>query len=87
MTVRTRFAHITYRHAAYWRRTARHCTPGCMQSIVEASSRCAIEDTDRQRSTDEAIQVILDGLSWLGLDWHDEPVYQSRHQSRHIQSD
>lgn len=45
-----------------------------------------IEDTDRQRSTDEAIKVILDGLSWLGLDWHGEPVFQSQHQSRHIQA-
>ena len=30
-----------------------------------------IEDTDRERSTDEAVQVILDGMAWLGLD-HDE---------------
>ena len=31
-----------------------------------------IEDTDRARSTGEAIDAILDGLSWLGLDWDDE---------------
>ena len=33
-----------------------------------------IEDTDRERSTDEAIRVILDGMAWLGLD-HDEGPY------------
>jgi glutamyl-tRNA synthetase len=33
-----------------------------------------IEDTDRERSTDEAVQVILDGMKWLGLD-HDEDIY------------
>lgn len=33
-----------------------------------------IEDTDRERSTDEAVQVILDGMEWLGLS-HDEEIY------------
>jgi glutamyl-tRNA synthetase len=33
-----------------------------------------IEDTDRERSTDEAVQVILDGMAWLGLN-HDEEIY------------
>ena len=36
-----------------------------------------IEDTDRERSTPEATAVILDGLSWLGLDWDEGPFYQS----------
>src|SRR5438876_6591851 len=36
-----------------------------------------IEDTDRERSTPEAIQAILDGLKWVGLDWDEGPVYQS----------
>ena len=31
-----------------------------------------VEDTDRKRSTDEAVQVILDGLDWLGLDYDEE---------------
>ncbi len=35
-----------------------------------------IEDTDRARSTTQAIDAILDGLTWLGLDWDDEPVFQ-----------
>jgi len=36
-----------------------------------------IEDTDRERSTPEAIQAILDGLKWAGLDWDEGPVYQT----------
>jgi len=43
-----------------------------------------IEDTDRERSTDEATQVILDGLKWLGLDWDGEPVFQASRQDEHI---
>src|SRR5207244_2869766 len=36
-----------------------------------------IEDTDRTRSTPESIQAILDGLTWLGLDWDEGAVFQS----------
>jgi len=43
-----------------------------------------IEDTDKERSTDEATQVILDGMTWLGLDWVGEPVYQGTRQDQHI---
>ncbi|MGI9476204.1 MAG: glutamate--tRNA ligase [Hyphomicrobiaceae bacterium] len=42
-----------------------------------------IEDTDRARSTDEAIQAILDGLAWLGLDADDAPLFQFERQARH----
>lgn len=35
-----------------------------------------IEDTDRERSTEAAVEVIFDSLSWLGLHWDDEPVFQ-----------
>jgi len=45
-----------------------------------------IEDTDRERSTDEATQVILDGLRWLGLDWDDKEIYQSARQDEHIKA-
>jgi len=45
-----------------------------------------IEDTDRERSTDEATQVILDGLHWLGLDWDEEPVFQASRQSEHVRA-
>lgn len=42
-----------------------------------------IEDTDRARSTDAAIDAILDGLDWLGLDYDEPPVFQSRRHERH----
>src|SRR5690349_956381 len=44
-----------------------------------------IEDTDRARSTPEAVAAILDGLSWLGLDWDGEVVYQSQRLDRHAE--
>lgn len=44
-----------------------------------------IEDTDRKRSTQEAIDAILDGLNWLGLDYDDDPVFQSERGSRHVE--
>ena len=36
-----------------------------------------IEDTDRERSTRENVDAILDGMSWLGLDFDERPIYQS----------
>ncbi|MGB3022678.1 MAG: glutamate--tRNA ligase family protein, partial [Methyloceanibacter sp.] len=42
-----------------------------------------IEDTDQARSTEGAILAILDGLTWLGLDWEGEPVYQLSRAMRH----
>jgi glutamyl-tRNA synthetase len=42
-----------------------------------------IEDTDRQRSTEPAIQAILDGLLWLGLDWDGAPLSQFARAARH----
>src|SRR5881409_1662304 len=42
-----------------------------------------IEDTDKQRSTDEHTKVILDGLTWLGLDWDEPPVFQGARVQRH----
>ena len=44
-----------------------------------------IEDTDRERSTEAAIAAILDGLTWLGLDWDGEPVYQFARAARHAE--
>lgn len=44
-----------------------------------------IEDTDKQRSTKEAIDVILDGLDWLGLEFDGEVVYQSERADRHAE--
>jgi glutamyl-tRNA synthetase len=42
-----------------------------------------IEDTDRQRSTKEAIDAILDGLRWLELDWDGDVIYQYSRADRH----
>jgi len=42
-----------------------------------------IEDTDRQRSTAAAIDAIINGLRWLGLDWDSDVVYQSARIERH----
>jgi len=42
-----------------------------------------IEDTDKQRSSEEHTRVILDGLSWLGLDWDEEPWFQGAQLARH----
>ena len=44
-----------------------------------------IEDTDKARSTQEAIDAILEGLDWLDLDWDDEPVFQSARADRHAE--
>ncbi len=44
-----------------------------------------IEDTDKQRSTQEAIDAILDGLDWLGLDYDEAPTFQSQRADRHAE--
>lgn len=43
-----------------------------------------VEDTDRERSTPEAIETLLDCMQWLGLDYDEEPVYQSNNMDRHL---
>ena len=42
-----------------------------------------IEDTDRERSTDESIQIILEGMKWLGLDHDEGPFYQTQRFDRY----
>jgi glutamyl-tRNA synthetase len=44
-----------------------------------------IEDTDKARSTKEAIDAILDGMRWLGLDWDGHEYYQSQFWARHAE--
>jgi len=44
-----------------------------------------IEDTDRARSTEPAIGAILEGLSWLGLDWDGDVTYQFARAARHAE--
>ena len=42
-----------------------------------------VEDTDRERSTDAAVQVIFDGLTWLGMESDEPPVFQFARADRH----
>ena len=42
-----------------------------------------IEDTDRERSTPENVEQILDALTWLGLDWDEGPISQAERVGRH----
>jgi glutamyl-tRNA synthetase len=56
---------------------ARHCG---------GTYRLRIEDTDRARSTKQAVDAILDGLAWLGLDWDGELVLQSERLERHAEA-
>jgi len=44
-----------------------------------------IEDTDQKRSNQDAIEAIFDGLSWLGLEYDEEPVFQSKQAARHAE--
>src|ERR1700678_4153921 len=44
-----------------------------------------IEDTDRERSTPENIEQILDALRWLKLDWDEGPIFQTQNAGRHAE--
>ena len=44
-----------------------------------------IEDTDAERSTQEAVQAILDSMAWLGLDYEEGPIYQSQRMDRYAE--
>jgi glutamyl-tRNA synthetase len=44
-----------------------------------------IEDTDRERSTPENVEQILDALTWLRLDWDEGPIFQSQRAPRHAE--
>src|SRR5579863_4234346 len=44
-----------------------------------------IEDTDRERSTPENVEQIVDALRWLGLDWDEGPFFQSHNAPRHAE--
>ncbi|RDI98194.1 glutamate--tRNA ligase [Dyella solisilvae] len=84
MTVRTRFAPSPtgFLHIG-GARTALYCW-------LEARRRggqfvLRIEDTDRERSTHEAVQAILDGMHWLGLSHDEGPIYQTDRLERYKQ--
>jgi len=82
MSVRTRFApsptgylHIGgVRTALFNWLYARHCG---------GTFILRIEDTDRERSTDESVQAILDGMAWMGLDYDEGPIYQTGRLERY----
>jgi len=82
MTVKTRFAPSPtgYLHVG-GARTA-------LYSWLYAKSQggefvLRIEDTDIERSTQEAVDAILEGMSWLGLDWDEGPYYQTKRFDRY----
>ena len=82
MSVRTRFAPSPtgFLHIG-GARTALYCW-------LEARHRggqfiLRVEDTDRERSTDEAVKAILDGMNWLGLDHDEGPYYQTLRMDRY----
>ncbi|HSM12130.1 MAG TPA: glutamate--tRNA ligase [Lysobacter sp.] len=84
MTCRTRFAPSPtgYLHIG-GARTALYCW-------LEARRRggqfiLRVEDTDRTRSTQEAVQAILDGMAWLGLDFDEGPIFQTDRYDRYRQ--
>jgi glutamyl-tRNA synthetase len=84
MTVRTRFApsptgplHIGgVRTALFNYLYSRHCGGAFLLRI---------EDTDRERSTDEATRGIIESLDWLGLNRDEQTVFQSQRQGRHAE--
>ncbi len=82
MTVRTRFAPSPtgYLHIG-GARTALYCWLQARHLGGEFILR--VEDTDRERSTPEAVQAILDGMAWLGLDYEEGPYYQTRRFDRY----
>jgi glutamyl-tRNA synthetase len=84
MTVRTRFAPSPtgFLHIG-GARTALYCWLESRRRGGEFVLR--IEDTDRERSTDAAVQAILDAMHWLGLEADDGPYYQTRRLDRYRQ--
>ena len=82
MTVRTRFAPSPtgYLHIG-GARTALYCWLESRHKGGEFVLR--IEDTDRERSTQAAIDAILDAMAWLGLDYDEGPIYQTHRLDRY----
>jgi glutamyl-tRNA synthetase len=84
VTVRTRFAPSPtgYLHVG-GARTALYCWAYARRHGGQFILR--IEDTDLERSTPEAVQAILDGMAWLGLNPDEGPFYQMQHMPRYKQ--
>ena len=83
-TVRTRFAPSPtgFLHIG-GARTALYCWLEARRRGGEFLLR--IEDTDRERSTDAAVQAILDAMQWLGLNADQAPIYQTHRLARYQQ--
>ncbi len=45
-----------------------------------------VEDTDRERSTEESVSGIFEGMNWLGLEWDSGPFYQSQRMERYLEA-
>ncbi|HSX19515.1 MAG TPA: glutamate--tRNA ligase, partial [Gammaproteobacteria bacterium] len=82
MTKRTRFAPSPtgYLHVG-GARTALYCW--LYAKHHKGTFILRIEDTDRERSTQEAVDAILGGMSWLGLDYDEGPFYQTKRFDRY----
>ena len=82
MKVRTRFAPSPtgYLHLG-GARTALFCWLFARKH--EGDFVLRVEDTDRERSTDESVQAILDGMQWLGLDYDEGPFFQTQRYDRY----
>jgi glutamyl-tRNA synthetase len=57
--------------------------PGCTPVAMAVPSYLRIEDTDLERSTPEAVNAILEGMNWLGLDYDEGPFYQTQRFDRY----
>ena len=82
MNVRTRFAPSPtgYLHIG-GARTALFCWLFARRQGGKFVLR--VEDTDRERSTEESVQAILDGMDWLGLDYDEGPFFQTQRYQRY----
>ena len=82
MSIRTRFAPSPtgYLHVG-GARTALFCWLHARKHGGDFVLR--IEDTDRERSTEESVNAILEGMTWLGLDYDEGPIYQSHRFERY----
>ena len=84
MTVRTRFAPSPtgYLHIG-GARTALYCWLASRRAGTDGQFVLRIEDTDRERSTQAAIDAILEAMDWLGLDYDEGPIYQTHRLDRY----
>src|SRR6202142_3238218 len=91
MSMRVRFApsptgalHIGGARAALYNWLLAHA-PGEGSDLRSGTFVLRIEDTDRERSTPENVEQILDALHWLNLDWDEGPIFQSEQAPRHAE--